>query len=140
MSVHTPPGESPADAFALVAKHWQSFDYFFVHIKATDMAGEDGDFAAKVRAIESVDAALPDLLKLNPDVLCVTGDHSTPVLVKGHSWHPVPVMVHARACGADEAPHFHEKAARLGSLGTLASRDLIAVLLANAGRLDKFGA
>ena len=70
----------------------------------------------------------------------VTGDHSTPVLMRGHSWHPVPVLVHASACGADEAPHFHEKAVRGGSLGVLRSRDLIAVLLANAGRLDKFGA
>ena len=133
-------GDTPADSFATAASRWNDFDYFFIHVKPTDMAGEDGDFAAKVAAIESVDRALPDLLKLAPDVLCMTGDHSTPVPVKGHSWHPVPVLIHAKWCGADGAARFHEKTARAGSLGTMASRDLVAVLLANAGRLDKYGA
>ena len=136
----TPVGESPAEAFAAAQERWSAFDFFFIHVKGTDMAGEDGDFEAKVGVIEAVDAALPALLALAPDVLCVTGDHSTPVLAKGHSWHPVPVLVHGRLCGADQSPRFHEKTARAGSLGTVASRDLMAVLLANAGRLDKFGA
>ncbi|HEY6865699.1 MAG TPA: 2,3-bisphosphoglycerate-independent phosphoglycerate mutase [Candidatus Eisenbacteria bacterium] len=135
-----PAGESPAEAFAAARERWGAFDFFFIHVKGTDMAGEDGNFEAKVAVIESVDAALPVLLTLSPDVLCVTGDHSTPVLAKGHSWHPVPVLVHGRLCGADQSPRFNEKAARAGSLGTMASRDLMAVLLANAGRLDKFGA
>lgn len=134
------PGETPADAFAVAKEHWQEFDFFFIHIKGTDMAGEDGDFPAKVAAIEQVDAALPALRALQPDVLCVTGDHSTPVLMKGHSWHPVPVMIAAKWCFADGQARFHEKNCRAGSLGTLASRDLMAVLLANAGRLDKYGA
>jgi len=135
-----PTGEGPQQAFAAAASRWGEFDYFFIHIKGTDMAGEDGNFEAKVATIEQVDAALPALLALAPDVLCVTGDHSTPVLMKGHSWHPVPVLVHAPFAGADLAPRFHERTARAGSLGLLASRDLIAVLLANAGRLDKYGA
>lgn len=133
-------GERPGQAFAEVRARWNDFDFFFIHVKGTDMAGEDGDFAAKTAAIEAVDAALPALIELNPDVLCVTGDHSTPVAVKGHSWHPVPALVHGRWCGADGAPRFHEGSCRAGSLGTMASRDLMAVLLANAGRLDKFGA
>jgi 2,3-bisphosphoglycerate-independent phosphoglycerate mutase len=135
-----PVGERVADAFAAAAEHWRDFDFFFIHVKGTDMAGEDGDFAAKVAVIEEVDRALPSLLALEPDVLCVTGDHSTPVAIRGHSWHPVPAMVRSRWCGADGAPRFHEKSCRGGSLGTLASRDLMAVLLANAGRLDKYGA
>jgi 2,3-bisphosphoglycerate-independent phosphoglycerate mutase len=135
-----PTGETPADAFATARSRWSDFDYFFIHIKATDMAGEDGNFAAKVAAIEGVDAALPALLAQKPDVLCVTGDHSTPVPARGHSWHPVPVLIHAALAGADRAPRFCEATCRAGSLGTLASRDLIAVLLANAGRLDKYGA
>ena len=135
-----PTGESPADAFATASARWRDFDFFFIHVKGTDMAGEDGNFGAKVATIESVDQALPTLLALKPDVLCVTGDHSTPVPIKGHSWHPVPVLVHARACGADRSERFHEKSARAGSLGTLPSRDLMTILLANAGRLDKFGA
>mgnify|MGYP003328482593 FL=1 len=116
------------------------FRSFFLHVKGTDMAGEDGDFAAKVAVIEAFDAALPRLLALKPDVLAVTGDHSTPVPMKGHSWHPVPALVSSGVCFADGSPRFHEKACRAGSLGTLLSKDLIAVLLANAGRLDKYGA
>jgi 2,3-bisphosphoglycerate-independent phosphoglycerate mutase len=135
-----PTGETPADAFATARSRWSDFDYFFIHAKATDMAGEDGNFAAKVAAIETVDAALPALLALGPDVLCVTGDHSTPVPARAHSWHPVPVLVHAALAGADRAARFCEATCRAGSLGTFASRDLIAVLLANAGRLDKYGA
>jgi 2,3-bisphosphoglycerate-independent phosphoglycerate mutase len=140
MDVAVPAGERAADAFATAAARWSDHDFFFMHYKATDMAGEDGDFDAKVAAIEAVDADLPALLALAPEVLCVTGDHSTPVLLRGHSWHPVPVLVHGRACGADHASRFHEKTARSGSLGTFASKDLMAVLLANAGRLDKYGA
>ncbi len=135
-----PVGDTPGDAFALAGRRWGDFDYFFIHVKATDMAGEDGDFDAKVKAIETVDAALPQLLALEPDVLCMTGDHSTPVPARAHSWHPVPVLVHGRLCGADFAPRFHEKSARAGSLGDFASKDLMSVLLANALRLDKYGA
>ena len=135
-----PTGETPAEAFAILRKHWANYDFFFIHVKGTDMAGEDGDFDKKQACIEEVDRALPDLLALEPTVLCVTGDHSTPVSVQGHSWHPVPALIVAPSCGADREPRFHEKSARGGSLGTQASKDLMPLLLANAGRLDKFGA
>jgi len=140
MDLFVPSGESAADAFAVAAKQWNDHDYFFIHVKGTDMAGEDGDFDAKVAVIESVDAALPGLLALKPDAFCVTGDHSTPVLMKGHSWHPVPVLIRGSFCFADGVDRFHEKNCLTGSIGTLASKDLIGVLLANAGRLDKYGA
>ncbi len=104
------------------------------------MAGEDGNFDMKKAVIESVDTALPQLLALHPDVLCMTGDHSTPTPVKGHSWHPVPALIHGKWCFADGFPRFHEKNCRTGSFSGLASKDLMAVLLANAGRLDKYGA
>ena len=135
-----PVGDTPAEAFAQARARWNDFDFFFIHVKGTDMAGEDGNFAAKVSVIEDVDRALPELLGLDPDVLCMTGDHSTPVPVRGHSWHPVPALIAARWCGADRATRFHEKSARIGSLGTFPSKDLMALLLANAGRLDKYGA
>jgi 2,3-bisphosphoglycerate-independent phosphoglycerate mutase len=140
MDLCVPAGEDAAAAFAVAEREWASHDYFFLHVKGTDMAGEDGDFDAKVAVIESVDAALPRLMALRPDVLCLTGDHSTPVPMRGHSWHPVPALVHSAVCFADGHPRFHEKTCRAGALGTLASKDLIAVLLANAGRLDKYGA
>jgi 2,3-bisphosphoglycerate-independent phosphoglycerate mutase len=133
-------GETPLDAIAAAGRAWERFDFFFLHVKGTDQAGEDGNFDAKVATIETVDQALPALLALRPDVLCVSGDHSTPVPVKQHSWHPVPTLLHAPFCGADRLPRFHERNARSGSLGALASKDLMAVLMANAGRLDKFGA
>ena len=135
-----PTGDRVADAFDTTRGRWSEFDFFFIHVKGTDMAGEDGDFAAKVAAIEEVDRALPALLELQPDVLCITGDHSTPVAVRGHSWHPVPALVMGRWSGADRSPRFHEGTARSGSLGTFQSMDLMALLLANAGRLDKYGA
>ena len=140
MDLFVPAGDGALDAVAVAAREWTTHDYLFLHVKGTDMAGEDGDFAAKVSVIESVDAALPALLALEPDVLCITGDHSTPVPMKGHSWHPIPALVRSAMCFADGFPRFHEKACRTGSLGDLASKDLIAVLLANAGRLDKYGA
>ena len=140
MQLFVPAGESAAEAIAAAKQQWDAFDFFFLHVKGTDMAGEDGDFAAKVSVIESVDAALPGLLALRPDVLAVTGDHSTPVLMRGHSWHPVPLLLHAVPAFADGFERFHEKHCRSGSLGTFASRDLMALLLAHAGRLDKYGA
>lgn len=140
MDLFVPTGDTAADAFTVAEQQWQKHDYFFIHVKGTDMAGEDGDFDAKVAVIESVDAALPRLMALQPDVLCVTGDHSTPVAMKAHSWHPVPTLIRAKHCFADGLERFHEKNCRLGSIGTLASKDLIGVLLGNAGRLDKYGA
>jgi 2,3-bisphosphoglycerate-independent phosphoglycerate mutase len=140
MDLFVPAGDGAAEAFAVAKQQWAAHDYFFVHVKGTDMAGEDGDFEAKVRVIEATDAALPALLELGPDVLCVTGDHSTPTPMKGHSWHPVPALIHGKHCFADGFARFHEKHCRGGSFAGLASKDLLAVLLANAARLDKYGA
>ncbi len=140
MDLFVPGGEGAADAFAVAKQQWADHDFFFVHVKGTDMAGEDGNFDAKVAVIEATDAALPQLLALKPDVLCVTGDHSTPVPMKGHSWHPIPAMINGKFCFADGFDRFHEKNCRCGSFASLMSKDLMAVLMANAGRLDKFGA
>jgi 2,3-bisphosphoglycerate-independent phosphoglycerate mutase len=135
-----PAGKRPAEAIAAAGANWQRFDYFFVHAKQTDAAGEDGDFAAKVRAIEEVDASLPALLELRPAVLAVTGDHSTPVPLKSHSWHPVPLLLCSGCCSIDGSEEFSERAAARGELGTILSHQLMGLLLANAGRLAKYGA
>lgn len=135
-----PAGKRPAEAIAAVAANWQRFDYFFVHAKQTDAAGEDGDFAAKVRAIEEVDASLPALLELRPAVLAVTGDHSTPAPLKSHSWHPVPLLLCSERCSIDGSEEFSERAAARGELGTILSHQLMGLLLANACRLAKYGA
>ena len=121
-------------------ERWDDFDYFFLHVKGTDMAGEDGDLAAKVGAIESVDALLPRLLALDPDVLAITGDHSTPAPMKAHSWHPVPLLLRSENCFVDECSRFTEAEAIRGAIGTIPASDLMGLLLANAGKLAKFGA
>lgn len=121
-------------------ERWDDFDYFFLHVKGTDMAGEDGDLAAKVGAIESVDALLPRLLDLGPDVLAITGDHSTPAPMEAHSWHPVPLLLRSENCFVDECSRFTEAEASRGAIGTIPASDLMGLLLANAGKLAKFGA
>jgi len=121
-------------------ERWRDFNYFFLHVKGTDMAGEDGDPAAKVAVIEEVDALLPRLLDLEPDVLAITGDHSTPAPMKAHSWHPVPLLVSSELCFADDCERFTEAEAIRGAVGTIPSSELMGLLLANAGKLAKFGA
>lgn len=132
--------DSVQDQFLSYARERDNFDYFFIHVKGTDMAGEDGDFAKKVAVIEEVDRALPILLDNQPDVLAVTGDHSTPVSMKSHSWHPQPVMVSSRISGWDGLDRFTERAGNHGSLGIFPSRHLIRLMMANGKMFDKFGA
>ena len=135
-----PCGKKVEETVAAVEASWNDFDFFFLHVKQTDMAGEDGDFAAKVQALESVDRVLPRLLALGPQVIAVTGDHSTPVPMKAHSWHPVPLVLAAPTAFVDACSRFDEAAAVHGHLGTFPSHALLALLLAHAGRLQKFGA
>lgn len=135
------PGETPADEFAAVEKHWNEYDFFFIHIKKTDSYGEDGNFPAKVHVIETVDEALPGLLKLNPDVLMITGDHSTPAKLKSHSWHPVPFLLSAPATMRPDDQHqFGETACAKGGLGTFPAMDVMSLALGYSLRLNKFGA
>lgn len=135
-----PCGKEPEALFAAAAERWDDFDYLFLHVKKPDMAGEDGDFAAKVAAIEAVDRALPRLLELSPDVLAITGDHSTPVPMALHSWHPVPLLIAAPTAYVDGSTRFDEDQATAGHLGTFPSHQLMGLLLAHAGRLAKYGA
>ena len=121
-------------------KAWPDHDYFFVHFKYTDSAGEDGDFDRKVAMVEEVDRALPCLLDLRPDVIAVTGDHSTPSVYKGHTWHPVPVLMAGTWVRPDAVTSFGETAAIQGGLGRFEAKHLINELLASAGRLTKYGA
>jgi 2,3-bisphosphoglycerate-independent phosphoglycerate mutase len=133
-------GKRIGEILDALASRWDDFDYFFLHVKQTDQAGEDGDLATKARVIEEVDGELPRLLGLRPDVLAVTGDHSTPAPMKAHSFHPVPLLVAAPVAFADGARSFDERTATAGHLGTFPSRELMGLLLAHAGRLEKYGA
>ncbi|MEO8276802.1 MAG: 2,3-bisphosphoglycerate-independent phosphoglycerate mutase [Thermoanaerobaculia bacterium] len=135
-----PCGKRIGEILTTVAERWQDFDYFFVHVKQTDQAGEDGNLDAKAAAIEEVDAELPRLLALSPDVIAVTGDHSTPAPMAAHSFHPVPLLVASPLAFVDETTAFDEHQAIRGHLGTFPARELFGLLLAHAGRLEKFGA
>ncbi len=135
-----PPADL-SEQVRLLEKHREDADLFFVHVKDADAAGEDGDRAAKVAAIERVDDAILDLISAaDPGVVAVTGDHATPSQMAAHSWHPVPVLVHGPRCGRDETDRFGERWCRAGGLGTRPSTDLLPILMANAGHLAKFGA
>src|SRR5471032_681189 len=129
-----------AEQFERYLKEYDNYDFFFIHYKYTDKYGEDGNFLAKMKAIEDFDAALPILLRKKPDVLVVTGDHSTPVSVKGHSWHPQPVLLHSEFSGSDKLEPFTETGANIGSLGIFESKFLMRLMQANAKMFDKFGA
>jgi 2,3-bisphosphoglycerate-independent phosphoglycerate mutase len=115
-------------------------DFFYVHVKPADSAGEDGDFSRKVRIIEEVDSTLPQLVDLKPDVIVVTGDHSTPAMLKGHSWHPVPALIYSQWCRPDGVEKFSESACIFGGLGRLHATDIMPLAMANALKLTKFGA
>ena len=129
-----------SEQFERYLAEYDNFDYFFIHFKYTDMYGEDGNFAAKKKAIEEFDAALPILLRKRPDVLAITGDHSTPCAMKGHSWHPEPVMLLSDCSGSDKLDRFTETGANSGSLGIFQAKYLIRLMQANAKMFDKFGA
>ena len=129
-----------AEQFERYLAEYENYDYFFIHYKYTDKYGEDGNFAAKVKAIEDLDAALPILLGRKPDVLAITGDHSTPCALRGHSWHPQPVLLHSACSGSDKLERFTETGANLGSLGVFEAKYLIRLMQANARMFDKFGA
>ncbi|BCP97158.1 putative 2,3-bisphosphoglycerate-independent phosphoglycerate mutase [Thermus thermophilus] len=138
------PVEGEGDALEgklkALKENWGRYDFFYFHVKKTDAMGEDGNFRGKVEKVELFDALLPEILALGPDVLAITGDHSTPALLKAHSWHPVPLLLKAPYLRADEARRFTEREAQRGSLGHLRGMELMPLLLAHAGKLLKYGA
>ncbi|MBI4198873.1 MAG: 2,3-bisphosphoglycerate-independent phosphoglycerate mutase [Chloroflexi bacterium] len=134
-----PTGKTFDDELATLEEHYEEHDFFFLHYKPADAAGEDGNFEAKVRALEELDARIPRLVELNPDVLVVAGDHATPSLLASHSWHPVPLLLRSKYTRGDGVPEFTERACAQGSLGTFPAVHLMLQVLAHAGRLAKFG-
>lgn len=128
------------EEFQALTDHFSDYDFFYLHVKQTDSRGEDGNFDAKVAVIEEVDQYLPQVLALKPDVLVVTGDHSTPAKMAGHSWHPLPLILHSKYCLIDAVKKFDEVSCLGGALGRMRSVDLMPLALANARRLSKFGA
>jgi len=135
-----PQPSSLAEEFTALHDNYRNYDFFFVHIKPTDSRGEDGNYDAKVAVIEEVDKLLPMVTELNPDVLVVTGDHSTPAALASHSWHPLPVLLSSATCRPDRVDRFGERDCTAGGLGRMPTVYLMGLALAHANRLEKFGA
>jgi 2,3-bisphosphoglycerate-independent phosphoglycerate mutase len=135
-----PKGETIADEIETLKEAWDKYDFFFLHIKKTDSYGEDGNVEGKVKILEEFDRELPKLLDLKPDALIITGDHSTPCAVKGHSWHPVPTLLHSKYVLGRTSLAFTERECLKGELGIFPAYKLMQLALANAMRLKKFGA
>lgn len=133
-------GSTLSDQMETLRRLWDQYDFFFLHYKYTDSTGEDGNFEAKVEMIERLDAELPKVRALGPDVLIVTGDHSTPSKLRGHSWHPVPTLIWADTCRPDMVTEFGESQCLRGGLGQFQAMYLLPMALAHARRLSKFGA
>ena len=133
-------GQTLAEQVACLKRHWQEYDFFFLHYKYTDSTGEDGNFPAKVEQIERFDAVIPEIRALGPEVLIVTGDHSTPSKMRSHSWHPVPTVIVADHCRTDGVTEFTESACLRGGLGQFEAKYLMLLAMAYAGRLGKYGA
>jgi len=133
-------GESLSDEFKTLQDNFSKYDFFYLHIKKTDSYGEDGNFEQKLKIIEEVDKYIPEVLDLKPDVLVVTGDHSTPALMKGHSWHPNPLMLFSKYIRVDEVEQFSEKECVKGGMGRFLAVDALPLMMANALKLQKFGA
>ena len=133
-------GSTVVDEFKTLGERFSEHDFFFIHYKKTDMAGEDGDFAMKVKAIEEIDSALPAVIDLHPDVIIVAGDHSTPAAMQGHSWHPVPFLIWSNWCRGNDVEKFSERAVLRGDLGRIPAQNVMALALAHALKLTKYGA
>ena len=133
-------GYSIKDEINTLKNFYKDYDFIYLHIKKTDSYGEDGNFDEKVKVIEEFDSYLPEILSLNFDTICVTGDHSTPTVMKSHSFHPVPILIHSPYVFKYFSNRFNEKECLKGELGIIRGEDIISLLLAHSRRLKKFGA
>ncbi len=122
-----------------LSQHFQEYDFFYLHYKPADAAGEDGNFDAKVQALEALDGFIPSLLDLQPDALVVAGDHATPSVLSAHGWQPVPLLIHSNLTLGEGVEAFHESACATGSLGRIPATQVMFLALAHAYKLIKFG-
>ncbi len=134
-----PTGKTFADEVDTLRANWAKHDFFFIHYKPADAAGEDGDFDRKVECLEELDPFIPEILALDPDVLMVAGDHATPAIMAAHSWHPVPFMLHSKLTMGQGVPTFDEKACALGGIGNIPATSVMVLGLSHAGKMTKFG-
>ena len=134
-----PTGRHFSDEVETLRQSFDSHDFFFIHYKPADAAGEDGDFDAKVEKLEELDPLIPAIRELEPDVLMVAGDHATPAITAGHSWHPVPFMLHSQLTRGEGIPAFNERECRQGSIGSIPATNVMLLGMSHAGKMAKYG-
>ena len=134
-----PTGKTFTDEVDTLHRHYDEHDFFFIHYKPADAAGEDGDFDAKVETLENLDPLIPRIRELEPDVLMVAGDHSTPAIMAAHSWHPVPFMLNSRLTKGEGVAAFDERECGRGSIGSIHATNVMLLALSHSGKLTKFG-
>lgn len=134
-----PTGRTFSDEVDTLQQEFDNHDFFFIHYKPADAAGEDGDFDAKVKTLEDLDVLIPRIRELNPDVFMVAGDHSTPAIMAAHSWHPVPFMLHSKLTRGEGVPAFNERACNLGSIGSIPATNVMLLAMSHSGKLTKYG-
>ena len=134
-----PTGRHFADEVETLRQSFDSHDFFFIHYKPADAAGEDGDFEGKVQRLEELDPLIPAIRGLEPDVLMVAGDHATPAITAGHSWHPVPFLLNSRLTRGEGVPAFNERECRMGSIGSIPATNVMVLGMSHAGKMAKYG-
>ncbi len=134
-----PTGHTFGDEVETLRQNFNNHDFFFIHYKPADAAGEDGDFDAKVKCLEDLDPFIPQIRELEPDVFVVAGDHSTPAIMAAHSWHPVPFMLHSKLTRGEGVPGFNERTCAQGSVGSILATQVMLLAMSHAGKLNKYG-
>ena len=134
-----PTGRTFRDEVETLRQNFDNHDFFFIHYKPADAAGEDGDFDAKVKCLEDLDPFIPQIRELNPDVFLVAGDHATPAIMAAHSWHPVPFMLHSKLTRGEGVPRFDERTCAQGSVGSILATQVMLLAMSHAGKLQKYG-
>ncbi len=134
-----PTGRTFGDEVETLRQNFDNHDFFFIHYKPADAAGEDGDFDAKVKCLEDLDPFIPQIRELNPDVFLVAGDHATPAIMAAHSWHPVPFMLHSKLTRGEGVPRFNERTCAQGSVGSILATQVMLLAMSHAGKLQKYG-
>ena len=134
-----PTGHTFGDEVETLRQNYNNHDFFFIHYKPADAAGEDGDFGAKVKCLEDLDPFIPQIRELEPDVFLVAGDHSTPAIMAAHSWHPVPFMLHSKLTRGEGVPGFNERTCAQGSVGSILATQVMLLAMSHAGKLNKYG-
>ena len=134
-----PTGRTFGDEVETLRQNFDNHDFFFIHYKPADAAGEDGDFDAKVKCLEDLDPFIPQIRELNPEVFLVAGDHATPAIMAAHSWHPVPFMLHSKLTRGEGVARFNERTCAQGSVGSILATQVMLLAMSHAGKLQKYG-